>query len=316
MFSRQGQGSQAQGMGTTAMSSQNNMNGRLGPGDPPASLDASTSDIKPKMIKRLAQPHEIHSLREKEGNEAKAKRMCQQKVAEHHLNMEILDAEFQMCGHLFALWLSYNWRANCRDWKKLTFYYFAETYVNFNPLVTDLFKIYKTRIWMSAVNPASFAFPGIGQAQAMPNYSSDHDRAPDSRTQGLGSQLAAVDRPPESRITARPMWGDVYNTSLSTPANFDAYNPLFQPANHPARYPYQVNQGQDFSRSTYTLGRAGVPFNPVPYMAADGSHGPSYDSPEMREDSSSVLYNDSVKAIHDLSLGTWSPLAIVTSLVC
>ena len=35
-------------------------------------------------------------LREKEGNEAKAKRMCQQKVAEHHLHMEILDAEFQM----------------------------------------------------------------------------------------------------------------------------------------------------------------------------------------------------------------------------
>ena len=48
------------------------------------------------MIKRLAQPHEIYMLRDKEGNEAKAKRMCQQKVAEHHLNMEILDAEFQM----------------------------------------------------------------------------------------------------------------------------------------------------------------------------------------------------------------------------
>ena len=48
------------------------------------------------MIKRLAQSHEIQTLRDKEGNEAKAKRMCQQKVLEHHLNMEILDAEFQM----------------------------------------------------------------------------------------------------------------------------------------------------------------------------------------------------------------------------
>jgi hypothetical protein len=46
-----------------------------------------------------------------------------------------------------------------RDWKKLTFYYFADSYINFNPLVTDLFKIYKTRIWMSAINPASFATP-------------------------------------------------------------------------------------------------------------------------------------------------------------
>ena len=50
----------------------------------------------------------------------------------------------------------------CRDWKKLTFYYFADSYINFNSLVTDLFKIYKTRIWMSAINPASFANPTLG----------------------------------------------------------------------------------------------------------------------------------------------------------
>ncbi len=49
-----------------------------------------------------------------------------------------------------------------RDWKKLTFYYFADSYINFNSLVTDLFKVYKTRIWMSAMNPASFAHPTTG----------------------------------------------------------------------------------------------------------------------------------------------------------
>ncbi|KAL7275714.1 hypothetical protein RUND412_001339 [Rhizina undulata] len=103
--------------------------------------DGATGELKPKMIKRLAQPHEINTLRDKEANEAKAKRVCQQKVAEHRLPMEILDAEFQM------------------DWKKLTFYYFADSYINFNSLVTDLFKVYKTRIWMSAMNPASFAHP-------------------------------------------------------------------------------------------------------------------------------------------------------------
>ena len=58
--------------------------------------DLSSSEIKPKMIKRLAQPHEIQTLRDKEGNEAKAKRVCQQKVIEHRLNMEILEAEFQV----------------------------------------------------------------------------------------------------------------------------------------------------------------------------------------------------------------------------
>jgi hypothetical protein len=52
-------------------------------------------DTKPKMIKRIAQEHEIRALREKEGSEAKAKRMAAQKAIEHKLPMEILDAEWQ-----------------------------------------------------------------------------------------------------------------------------------------------------------------------------------------------------------------------------
>ena len=46
-----------------------------------------------------------------------------------------------------------------RDHHKITFFYYAEHYVNFNPLVADLFKHYKIRIWMSAVNPASVINP-------------------------------------------------------------------------------------------------------------------------------------------------------------
>ncbi|XP_044724461.1 PSP1 domain-containing protein [Hirsutella rhossiliensis] len=118
--------------------------GGMGPPSQNHIQEPSTGDLRPKLIKRLAQNHEVHSLRDKEGQEAKAKRVCMQKVKEHGLNMEILDAEFQM------------------DWKKLTFYYFADSYINFNSLVTDLFKIYKTRIWMSAINPASFASPTLG----------------------------------------------------------------------------------------------------------------------------------------------------------
>ncbi|KAK2742486.1 hypothetical protein FQN57_005377 [Myotisia sp. PD_48] len=118
--------------------------GGMGPQSQHSQQESQNAEIKPKLIKRLAQNHEIQTLREKEGNEAKAKRVCQQKVVEHRLNMEILDAEFQM------------------DWKKLTFYYFADSYINFNSLVTDLFKIYKTRIWMSAINPASFVTPTAG----------------------------------------------------------------------------------------------------------------------------------------------------------
>lgn len=69
--------------------------GGMGPHGSHGAQEAS-ADLKPKLIKRLAQNHEILTLRDKEGNEAKAKRVCQQKVTEHRLNMEILDAEFQM----------------------------------------------------------------------------------------------------------------------------------------------------------------------------------------------------------------------------
>ena len=70
--------------------------GGMGPPNPHHVQEPTSGELKPKLIKRLAQGHEVQALREKEGNEAKAKRVCMQKVKEHGLNMEILDAEFQM----------------------------------------------------------------------------------------------------------------------------------------------------------------------------------------------------------------------------
>ncbi|KAI9753815.1 MAG: hypothetical protein M4579_004996 [Chaenotheca gracillima] len=150
IFSRHsGNAANANGAGPTGYAPPHNgMGSAVGGMGPPTGQhtmqEPTAGELKPKMIKRLAQAHEIQTLKDKEANEAKAKRVCQQKVQEHRLQMEILDAEFQM------------------DWKKLTFYYFADAYINFNSLVTDLFKIYKTRIWMSAINPASFASPSAG----------------------------------------------------------------------------------------------------------------------------------------------------------
>ena len=85
-----GQGIPSNGTHTSAVGGMGGPNGQSG------AQDISNQELKPKMIKRLAQAHEIQTLRDKEGNEAKAKRVCQQKVVEHRLNMEILDAEFQM----------------------------------------------------------------------------------------------------------------------------------------------------------------------------------------------------------------------------
>jgi len=54
------------------------------------------------------------------------------------------------------------------DYHKLTYYYYADSYVNFNELVTDLFKQYKVRIWMSAVNPASVVNPAAPNPMRIP----------------------------------------------------------------------------------------------------------------------------------------------------
>lgn len=99
----------------------------------------SELDIRPKMIRRLALVHEVQSLQMKEGMEAKARRACQTQVDQLGKRMEILDAEFQA------------------DYRKLTFYYYADRYIDFNSLVQCLFRTFKTRIWMSAINPDSFA---------------------------------------------------------------------------------------------------------------------------------------------------------------
>ncbi|KAJ5498015.1 PSP1 C-terminal [Penicillium expansum] len=208
IFSRHGQPE-----GSTLTNPNSGMNtrgatGGMGPHGPHSAQEPAT-DIKPKLIKRLAQQHEVLTLHDKEGNEAKAKRVCQQKVVEHRLNMEILDAEFQM------------------DWKKLTFYYFADSYINFNSLVTDLFKIYKTRIWMSAINPASFVTPpaaGLSGPSPMPNplYGQETDRRHQLENRPYVGSRDTVD-------TGREMPNPV---GMLRTSYGESYQPFSQPSRH------------------------------------------------------------------------------------
>lgn len=76
------------------------------------------------------------------------------------------------------------------DSKKLTFYYFADSYINFNSLVTDLFKAYKTRIWMSAINPASFQTPtaSLGLQPAPRQHFSTNDAQAGRGQRGYGGR--------------------------------------------------------------------------------------------------------------------------------
>jgi len=111
----------------------------------------------------MAAPHEIRMLMDKEGNEAKAKRACQQKVYQLHLDTEILEAEFQWsvgCSLTHAAVSQSSVGSRCRGWQKLIVYCFADHYVNFKDLVNDL---YKVCLWMSVVSPASFSTNAINR---------------------------------------------------------------------------------------------------------------------------------------------------------
>lgn len=63
--------------------------------------------------------------------------------------------------HAVTFWE--NMLTSSRDFQKLIFYYYADHYINFKDLITELYRIYKTRIWMSAINPASFSQHATGQ---------------------------------------------------------------------------------------------------------------------------------------------------------
>lgn len=100
MMYSQGAAAAQEGSGAGLLASSNGLQGSavggMGPPTQHHIQEPNSGELRPKLIKRLAQVHEVQSLRDKEGQEAKAKRVCMQKVKEHALNMEILDAEFQM----------------------------------------------------------------------------------------------------------------------------------------------------------------------------------------------------------------------------
>ncbi|KZT58547.1 PSP1-domain-containing protein [Calocera cornea HHB12733] len=90
-------------------------------------------EIMPKRIYSKAQPQETQLLVSKMHDEAKALQLCQNKVRQKRLPMQVVDAEFQ-------------W-----DRRKLTFYFTADKRIDFRELVRELFRLYKTRIWMACL---------------------------------------------------------------------------------------------------------------------------------------------------------------------
>lgn len=166
-----------------------------------------------------------------------------------------------------------------RDWKKLTFYYFADEYINFNSLVTDLFKIYKTRIWMSAINPASFQTPtgglqlpgGVGPSAISPDidqYSNRHpQRQYPTSTSSIPSQapLATIDHP----------WGASRDNTTVGPMTFPQL--YAQPYPHHDLDIRSLDQYPiDYRQGLHQVVNLHSPFNPPIYHAPNLHHSSSF----------------------------------------
>ncbi|KAI7935464.1 hypothetical protein MJO28_016335 [Puccinia striiformis f. sp. tritici] len=101
----------------------------------PANISRLTKEIHPKRIYGKATPQDIQGLHSKIEEEKKALSLCRSKALQRGLKMEITSAEWQ-------------W-----DRRKLTFFFIADKRIDFRDLVKDLFRTWKTRIWMCSVNP-------------------------------------------------------------------------------------------------------------------------------------------------------------------
>lgn len=88
---------------------------------------------RPNKVLKEARMFDCNAINVKNSMEADALDFCRSKVIEFGLNMAITDAEYQ-------------W-----DLSKLTFHYECDHRVDFRELIRELFKAYKSRIWMYKV---------------------------------------------------------------------------------------------------------------------------------------------------------------------
>lgn len=109
-----------------------------------------------KQVLRFATPKDVQRLSNKFLEEKKAFLTCHNKIKELKLenDLTLINVEYQY------------------DFKKLIFYYFAGfKRIDFRGLIKELFKIYKTRIWLCAVLPFDTPelYTSLGQASKPKN---------------------------------------------------------------------------------------------------------------------------------------------------
>lgn len=91
-------------------------------------IDENSFDIPIKPIIRIATAQDLITIEKNKIKEQEAFKICQEKIAAHKLNMNLIEAECTF------------------DNNKLLFYFTAENRVDFRELVKDLASVFRTRI--------------------------------------------------------------------------------------------------------------------------------------------------------------------------
>jgi len=145
-----------------------------GMGEMPTAGVGGGGDLK-KII-RLATHDEVQLLGMKRKEEEELLEVCRHKVIQRGMPMVVVDAEYQFDRH------------------KLTFFFEANTRIDFRELVRDLFSIYKTRIWMQQLDKSTSATCPTAPAPAplVMDYGTPII-APMSEYEGYGQPTAGSD---------------------------------------------------------------------------------------------------------------------------
>lgn len=135
------------------------INSTAGDSSSDISIPSSVGNKDLKRVLRLATNDEIFLLIVKKEEEEELLKVCEEKIVQRSLPMNVVDAEYQFDRH------------------KLTFFFEAEGRVDFRELVRDLFSIYKTRIWMQQLDKSVPGVEGSRPAEN-PNKITDIDVLP------------------------------------------------------------------------------------------------------------------------------------------
>lgn len=111
-----------------------------------ASARADEVETGMKEVLRHATEKDVERLTEARKEELEALAVCQNKIAEHKLEMKLVDVEFQFDGN------------------KITFYFTSEGRIDFRELVKDLAGVFRTRIDLRQIGVRDEArrFDGMG----------------------------------------------------------------------------------------------------------------------------------------------------------